>query len=83
MKDILNHVIIHFEAGETVPEVHKVTKVMKSYLYKLYLNLDLWGALYPLPTVKLRCSKILLREHELILYIFTGTNRFWLTCLIS
>jgi hypothetical protein len=40
-KDILNRVIIHFEAGETVPEVYKATKVAKSYFYKLCLNIDI------------------------------------------
>ena len=39
--DVLNRVIIHFEAGETVPVVHKATKVAKSCLYKLRLNIDL------------------------------------------
>ena len=33
-KYVLNRVIIHFEAGETVPVVHKATKVAKSCLYK-------------------------------------------------
>jgi hypothetical protein len=39
--DVLNRVIIHFEAGETVPMVYNVTKVAKSCLYKLRLNIDL------------------------------------------
>jgi hypothetical protein len=39
--DVLNRVIIHFEAGETVPKVHEATKVVKSCLYKLCLNIDL------------------------------------------
>jgi hypothetical protein len=66
-KDVLNRVIIHFEAGETVPVVHKATKVSKSCLYKLRLNIDLWGTPYPPPTVKLGRPKALLREHELVL----------------
>ena len=65
--DILNRVIIHFEAGETVPMVHKATKVAKSCLYKLRLNIDLWGAPYPPPTVKLGRPKALLREHEIVM----------------
>ena len=66
-KDILNRVIIRFEAGETVPEVYRATKVAKSCLYKLRLNIDLWGTPYPPPTVKLGLPKALLREHELVL----------------
>ena len=65
-KDILNRVIIHFEAGETVPEVHKATKVSKSCLRKLRLNIDFWGTPYPPPTVKLGRLKALLKEHELV-----------------
>jgi len=68
-KDILNRVIIHFEAGETVPMVHKATKVSKSCLYKLRLNIDIWGAPYLPPTVKLGRPKTLLREHELVIEI--------------
>jgi hypothetical protein len=64
--DVLNRVIIHFEAGETVPEVHKATKVTKPCLYKLRLNIDLWGTPYPPPTVKLGRPKALLKEHELV-----------------
>jgi hypothetical protein len=65
-KAVLNRVIIHFEAGETVPVVHKATKVAKSCLYKLRLNIDLYGTPYPPPTVKLGRPKALLREHELV-----------------
>jgi hypothetical protein len=64
--DILNRVIIHFEAGKTVPEVHKATKVSKPCLYKLRLNIDFWETPYPPPTLKLGCPKALLKEHELI-----------------
>jgi hypothetical protein len=65
-EDVLNRVIIHFEAGETVPVVHKATKVAKSCLYKLRLKIDFWGAPYAPPTVKLGRPKALLREHEIV-----------------
>jgi hypothetical protein len=68
--DILNHVIIHFEAGYTVPEVHEATKVSKSCLYKLWLSIDLWGTPYPPPTVKLGRPKTLSKEHELVIKVF-------------
>jgi hypothetical protein len=69
-KDVLNRVIIHFEAGDSVPVIHKATKVAKSCLYKLRLNIDLWRTPYAPPTVKPGRPKALLREHELVVEIF-------------
>jgi hypothetical protein len=55
--DVLNRVIIHFEAGETVREAHKATKVAKPCLYKLCLNIDLWGSPYPPPVTALASAR--------------------------
>ena len=58
--EVVNHVLAHFQAGRTVPQVHEATKIAKSCLYKLRLNMDLWGTPYAPPTVKTGHPKALL-----------------------
>jgi transposase len=66
-EDVANRILIHFQAGESVKEVYKATKVSMSCLYKLRLNYDLWGSLYLPPSVKLGRPKVLTYEQEQVI----------------
>jgi transposase len=67
LDDIANRVLVHFKAGESIKSIHKATKVSMSCLYKLRLNFDLWGIIYPPPTVKLGRPRILEPDQELVI----------------
>jgi hypothetical protein len=66
-EDVTNRITIHFSAGEPIKVVHTATGVFMSCLYRLQLNFDLWGALYPPPSVKLGRPKVLLHSQELVI----------------
>jgi hypothetical protein len=65
--DIANRVLVYFKASESIKSIQKATKVSKSYLHKLQLNFDLWGVIYPPPTVKLGRPRILEPDQELVM----------------
>ena len=65
--DIAHRVLVHFKAGESIRSIQKATKVSKSCLHKLRLNFDLWGVIYPPPTVKLGRPRILEPDQELVI----------------
>ena len=67
--NIANRVLVHFKTGESIKSIHKATKVSMSCLYKLQLNFDLWGIIYPPPTVKLGRPRILEPDQELVIKI--------------
>ena len=51
--EVVHGIRIRIDAGEKVPAISKATKVAKSTIHKLQLNLDLWGEPYAPPTVVL------------------------------
>jgi hypothetical protein len=49
--DVVNRIVVRLEGNEEVLAIHEATKVAKSTIYRIRLNLDLWGAPYPLLAV--------------------------------
>ena len=49
--EVVHRIRICIEAGEAVPAIAEAVKVVKNTIYKMRLNLDIWGELYAPPTV--------------------------------
>ena len=62
--DVVNRIVVRLENNEEVPAIQKATKVAYSTIYRIRLNLDLWGAPYPPPTVILGRPRGLLPYQE-------------------
>lgn len=61
---VVNRIVVRLESNEEAPAIHKATKVAKSTIYRVQLNLNLWGTPYPPPTVILRRPRSLLLYKE-------------------
>ena len=51
--DIIHRIKLHIEASEDVTTIAKAVRVSRKTIYKLWLNLDIWGELYAPPTIVL------------------------------
>jgi Helix-turn-helix domain of resolvase len=49
--EVVHRIRIRIEAGEAVPAIAEAVKVAKKTIYKMQLNLDIWGEPYAPPTV--------------------------------
>jgi hypothetical protein len=66
--DVVHRIKLHIEAGEDVATIAEVVGVTKKTIYKLRLNLDVWGEPYAPSTVVLGRPKILLPYQELVMH---------------
>jgi len=57
---VVHRIRICIEAGEAVLAIAEAVKVGKKTIYKIRLNLDIWGELYAPPTVVLGRPRALL-----------------------
>jgi hypothetical protein len=62
--DVVNRIVVRLKNNEEVPAIRKAIKVAKSTIYRIRLNLDLWGTPYPPPTVVLGRPRGLLPYQE-------------------
>ena len=49
--EVVHRIRICIEAGEAVPAIAEAVKVAKKTIYKIQLNLNIWGEPYAPPTV--------------------------------
>jgi len=53
LDEVVHRIRIRIKAGEAVPAIAEAVKVSKPTIYKMRLNLDIWGEPYAPPTVVL------------------------------
>jgi len=58
--EVVHRIRTYIEASEAVPAIAEAVKVGKKTIYKIRLNLNIWGELYAPPTVVLRRPRALL-----------------------
>ena len=66
--EVVHRIRIRIEAGEAVPAIAEAVKVAKKTVYKMRLNLDIWGEPYAPPTVVLGRPRALLPYQEMVIY---------------
>jgi len=58
--EVVYRIRLRIEANENVAAIAEVVKVSKKTIYKLRLNLDIWGEPYAPPTVTIGRLRLLL-----------------------
>ena len=66
--EVVHRIRIRIEAGEAVLAIAEAVKVAKKTIYKMRLNLDIWGEPYTPPTVVLGRPRALLPYQEMVIY---------------
>jgi len=66
--EVVHRIKICNEAGEAVPAIAGAVKVAKKTIYKMQLNLDIWGEPYAPLIVVLGQPKALLPYQEMVIY---------------
>jgi len=66
--EVVYRIRLRVEANENVTAIAEAVKVSKKTIYKLRLNLDIWGEPYALPTVTLGRHRSLLPYQEMVIY---------------
>ena len=69
LDEVVHRIRIRIEAGEAVPAIAEAVKVSKPTIYKLRLNLDIWGEPYAPPTVVLGRSSSVTLSFLLTMFI--------------
>ena len=65
---VVYRIRIHLKAGKEALAIAKAVGVAKKTIYKLRLNLDIWGEPYAPATVVLGRPRALLPYQELVIY---------------
>jgi transposase len=68
LDEVVHRIRLRIDAGEEVTAIAKAVKVSRKTIYKLRLNLDIWGEPYAPPTVVLGRPRTLLPYQELVIY---------------
>ena len=68
LDEVVHRIRIRIEAGEAVPAIAEAVKVAKKTIYKMRLNLDIWGEPYAPPTVVQGRPRALLPYQEMVIY---------------
>ena len=66
--EVVHRIRIYIEAGKAVPAIMEAVKVGKKTIYKIQLNLDIWGEPYAPSTVVLGRPRALLPYQEMVMY---------------
>jgi transposase len=66
--EVVHRIRIRIEAGEAVLAIAEAVKVSKPTVYKMRLNLNIWGEPYAPPTVVLGRPRALLPYQEMVIY---------------
>ena len=72
LDEVVYRIRIRLEAGKEALAIAKAVGVAKKTIYKLRLNLDIWGELYTPATVVLGRPRALLPYQELVMYDVNG-----------
>ena len=68
LDEVVYRIRIRIKAGEAVLAIAEAVKVGKKTIYKMRLNLDIWGKPYAPPTVVLGRLRALLPYQEIVIY---------------
>jgi transposase len=66
--EVVHRITLRIEANEDVAAIAEAVKVSKKTIYKLRLNMDIWGKPYAPATVTLGRPRLLLPYQELVTY---------------
>ena len=66
--EVIHRIRVRIEASKAVPTIVEAVKVGKKTIYKIQLNLDIWGEPYAPPTVVLGRPRALLPYQEMVIY---------------
>jgi hypothetical protein len=66
--EVIHRIRLRIDANEDVAAIAEAVKVSKKTIYKLQLNLDIWGEPYAPPTVAIGRPRTLLTYQELVMY---------------
>ena len=65
---VIYRIRIRLKTGKAVPAITEAIKVAKKTIYKIQLNLNIWGEPYAPPTTVLRRLRALLPYQEMVIY---------------
>jgi transposase len=68
LDEVVHRIRIRIKAGEAVPAIAEAVKVGKKTIYKIRLNLNIWGEPYAPPTIVLGQPRALLPYQETVIY---------------
>jgi len=66
--EVVHRIRFRIEANENVATIAAAVKVAKKTIYKMRLNLDIWGEPYAPPTVVLGRPRAPLPYQEIVIY---------------
>jgi hypothetical protein len=66
--EVVHRIRLRIEANEDVATIAAAVKVAKKTIYKMRLNLDIWGEPYAPPTVVLGRPRAPLPYQEIVIY---------------
>ena len=66
--EVVHRIRIRLEAGEEAPAIAKAVGVAKKTIYKLWVNLDIWGEPYAPSTIVLGRPRALLPYQEQVMH---------------
>jgi hypothetical protein len=66
--EVVYRIRIRIKAGKAVLAITEAVKVAKKTIYKMRLNLNIWGEPYAPPTVVLGRLRALLPYQEMVIY---------------
>jgi hypothetical protein len=66
--EVVHRIRLRVEANESVAAIAEAVKVSKKTIYKLRLNLNIWGEPYAPPIVTLGRHRSLLPYQEIVIY---------------
>ena len=66
LDEVVNRILIRLALDEPVPAIANAVGVGKKTIYKIQLNMDLWGVPYPPSTIKLGRPRALLPYQEMV-----------------
>jgi len=72
--EVVHRIRIRIEVGEAVLAIAEAVKVGKKTIYKMRLNLDIWGEPYAPPTVVLGRPRALLPYQGMVIYYVMVLN---------
>jgi len=66
--EVVHRIRLRIKANEDVATIAAAVKVAKKTIYKMRLNLDIWGEPYAPPTVVFGRPRALLPYQEMVIY---------------
>ena len=67
--NVVYRILVCLSASESVPSIATAVSIAHETVYRMQRNVELWGVLYPPPTVKLGRPRLLLPYQEEVIKI--------------